>query len=256
VNPEFFAELRAVEARLGPPEPLKQAVPFAQAMRGALVEMPVGTGSRRSGFEHLRDIITRHRREWADRYLERYLRARWEGEVREAARLHAHAIAKRGKPPTAYQFAPDAAAATNHWFGGDLRAFYAAIGEKAPVRPVRVSLMPADRLRFVRAVFLNLGCRPFEEKANFSSPKEWGAQAEERDRLQKLAFLSKMSLKYIQMEEGLGRSLERKDSREFAFDYWAPVLSSDLEKAWQTYVSAIDSAKRLSRAGERPTGAS
>ena len=42
-------------------------------------------GSRRSGFERLRDIITKYRRSWVDLHLETYLRARWEGEIRDAA---------------------------------------------------------------------------------------------------------------------------------------------------------------------------
>jgi hypothetical protein len=103
------------------------------------------------------DINTRHRRFWANRYLPAYLKARWQGDLREAARLHSQVIAEKGKPSTAKQFAPNAAVATNRWFGGDMSALYAAVGEKSTVRPIRVSLVPADRIGFVERVFKDLG---------------------------------------------------------------------------------------------------
>jgi hypothetical protein len=86
--------------------------------------MSMSTGSRRVGFERLRDIITRYRRAWVEQYLDAYLRARWETEIREASRLHAQAIAEKGKPPTPKQFARHVVTATSHWFGGDLSVHF------------------------------------------------------------------------------------------------------------------------------------
>ncbi len=88
-------------------------------------------GSRRSGFEFLRDIVTRYRRAWSAKCLDAYLRARWESEIQGAARQYARYIEVQGKAPTEKQFAKVAEAPTNHWFGGDVNSLYAAIGEKA-----------------------------------------------------------------------------------------------------------------------------
>ncbi len=185
----------------------------------------------RSEFEYLRDIITRYRRKWTEQYGKLYLRARWQSELREAGRLYSQMIAEKGKPPTAKQFARHAATATNHWFGGDLSAFHAAIGEKSPVHPVRVCLMPADRLGFAKRVFEVLGGRPFD-------------QAEEQDRHTKLGWLAEESLHFIQLAEALGRPPGLREFGAEGFEYRAPVLAPGTDEAWGKYTRAIEAAKR------------
>jgi hypothetical protein len=245
IDPVLFAELRDAETRLGSPEPLKEEKPSVDVAPGIKFEMSISTGSRRSGFEHLRDIITRYRRAWAEEFLDCYLRERWETELRDAARLHAQAIAEKGKPPTPKQFAKHAVAATNHWFGGDLSSFYAAIGEKSMVHPVRVTLLPADRLDFAKHVFESLGGRPFERRAIVSSREEGLTQAAEQDRHSKLGWLAEESLRFIQLEEALGRHPELKEFGASGFEYRSGVLSPDPPQAWGYYVTTVEAARTL-----------
>jgi hypothetical protein len=243
IDAALFGELREAETRLGPPEPLEDEESSVEVAPGIRVEMSMSTGFRRSGFERLRDIITRHRRAWADRYLDAYLRARWESEIREAARLHSQAIANKGKPPTPKQFARHAVTATNHWFGGDLSAFYAAIGEKSAVHPVPVSLMPADRMGFARRVFEHLGGRPFERQVLVSSREEGRAQAEEQDKHTKLVWLAEESPRFIQLEEALGRTPQMKEFGTSGFEYRSAVLSQDPEQAWGQYAAVVKAVR-------------
>lgn len=258
VNPALFAELQEAEAQLGPSEPIKSTSSTVEVARGIAFEMSMTTGSRRPGFERLRELITRHRRAWADRYLHSYLRARWETELREAGRLHAQAIADRGKPPTAKQFARHAASPTNHWLGGDIAALYAALGEKSPARPERVMLMPPDRRGFALSVFERLGGKPFERQIVVASREEGLAQAAEQDRHTKLAWLAGQSLRLIQLEEAMGRRPELKEFGAPAFQFRSGVLANDPLEAWQrftTTVRAEQAAYSAASASASPTAA-
>lgn len=69
------------------------------------------------------------------------------------------AVASRGKLPTAKQFARLGAPFASAWFGGDLSALYAAVGEKAPDEQHRFCLLPYDRAGFCNQVFAALGGR-------------------------------------------------------------------------------------------------
>lgn len=50
------------------------------------MQVVTNRGYRRAGFERLRDIVTRYRRAWTERYFEHYLRTLWEAELKETAR--------------------------------------------------------------------------------------------------------------------------------------------------------------------------
>jgi hypothetical protein len=242
INLNLFADLSEAEKRLGPPEPIKTNVSTTD-VAGVTLEMSISSGSRRSGFAKLRDVLTKHRRTWADQYLETYLRARWETELREAARLHAQMIADKGKPPTPKQFARHAATATNHWFGGDMSAFYAAIGEKSMVRPERVTLLATDRIGFAKRVFEALGGKPFERKTLVANREEGVAQAAEQDRHTKFGWLAEESLRFVQLEEALGRPPELKEFGAAGFEYRSSVLAPDSQEAWSKYVAVMEVAR-------------
>jgi hypothetical protein len=244
IDAGLFAELQEAEQHLGPPEPITNDRSTHEVVPGISIEFSTSMGSRRSGFERLRDIITRHRRAWAERYLGAYLRARWETELREAARLHAQAIAERGKPPTAKQFARHAATPVNHWFGGDIEGFYAAVGEKSPVHPQRVMLMPQDRRAFALAVFERLGGKPFHRETIVASHEEGQAQAEEQDRITKLGWLAGQSLHLIQLAEALGRPPTMKEFGAPSFEYRSAVIAPDVEAAWNRYAALIETVRR------------
>ncbi len=243
IDSTLFVELIEGEARLGPEVPIRTEKTSVEVQPGVRTEIALISATRRAGFEGLRDIITRHRRAWAERYLGEYLKARWDTELREAARHHSEAIAERGKPPTPKQFAKQAVLATNHWLGGDLSAFYGAIGEKSAVHPVRVCLMPPDRGRFASRVFEGLGGQRFVRHIVVANREEGHAQAEEQDRHTKLGWLAEQSLHYIQLEEALGRPPELKEFGTPGFEYRGSVLSNDTETAWEKYAAVIKAAR-------------
>ncbi len=102
VDPALFDELAAAERRLGPEQAIEDPDRTSTIAEGGFeITISMSVGTRRGGFERLRDIVTRHRRAWAGRHLDAYLRARWEGEVRAAARAYHTALNDRGRPPTA-----------------------------------------------------------------------------------------------------------------------------------------------------------
>jgi hypothetical protein len=193
--------------------------------------MRLGMGSRRSGFEKLRDIITSHRREWARQHLASYLRARWEGDLREPARLSAQIIADTGKLPAPKQFAQQAAVATNRWFGGDISAFCAAIAEKSIFRPTYVSLMPADRRGFATKILAALQT----SLTDSGDQKRTQSAAHRNNDLERLA---EESPRFVQLREALGRPPTLKEFGRFA--YWAPALAPDVNQAWRTYARVIE----------------
>jgi hypothetical protein len=239
IDPALFGELQDAETQLAPSQSIENDTSAVEVTPGITVTLSMSSGSRRSGFEQLRDIVTRHRRAWAERHLHRYLRSRWESEIREAGRLHAQAIAERGKPPTAKQFARAAALPANHWFGGDIAGLYGALGEKSPVQPERVMLMPTDRRGFALRVFARLGGTPFERQNLNASGQDIDAQAAEQNRNAALAWFGGQSLRVIQLEEAMGRPPELKDFGRQAFEWRSVILADDPLKAWERFAAAI-----------------
>jgi len=242
VDTALFQDLRRAEAQLGSPESLYETKSSVELAPDFGIDISMRTGSRRSGFEVLRDIITRYRRAWTEQYLDNYLQARWEGEVGEAARRHAEAAADRGKPPTPKQFAKHALTATNHWFGGDLRMFYMAIGQKPLISPARISIMPLDRLGFVKIVFDHLKEYSLHEPTPIRNQQARQDQAEERNMLNQLEWLAEESLRFVQLQEALGRIPDLKDFGAAGFKSRSIVLSSDPVVAWSNYASAVTAA--------------
>jgi hypothetical protein len=241
----MFTDLIEGEAQLGPQEPVNEDKKTVKLSTGVTVSMPLDTAMRRSGFEGLRDTLTRHRRNWAEHHLDTYLKTCWDAEIREAARHHAEAIAAKGKPPTPKQFARHAVTATNHWLGGDMSAFYAAIGEKSVLHPERVCLMPLDRAGFASRVFDALGGRHFIRQVVVANREEGRVQAEEQERHNRFVWLASQSLRVIQLEEAMGRTPELKEFGTPAFAWRSEVLDTEIEHAWQHYVSVVDAVRRL-----------
>jgi hypothetical protein len=242
VDERLFSDLLASEKRLGPPEPITTESSTTKS-HGFETTMSMSIGTRRNGFEILRDVITKHRRQWAADNLDTYLTARWETEIREAAEAHARLLNEKGKTPTAKQFAKHGQVSANHWFGGDLSLLYAAIGEKSAIKPERVSKMPSDRIGFAWSVFVALGGTPFERNTVVSNRDEGEAQAQEQQRHHNLKRLAQESLRFVQLEEALGRAPELKEFGLSKFEWAGAALHSDISAAWDQYVEAIDKAK-------------
>lgn len=235
VDEKLFDELIKGESRLGPQEPITRDSSTTEVGHGFSITMSLSVGSRRNGFEILRDIVTRHRRTWANQYLESYLRSRWESEIREAANAFNLLLGEKGgKAPTLKQFAKSAVLATNHWFAGDVSGLYRTIGEKTPVEPTRRVLMPRDKAAFVRKVLDQLPSLQFQVYDDRIS--DVATQDYYRKELAKLA------IDYVQLEEALGRPPQIKEIGE-RFSYRSKVLNADESEAWRIYGDAVQMAK-------------
>jgi hypothetical protein len=158
VDRELFSELKAAERRLGRPREII-ADRTVHEVTGFSFETSLSAGARRDGFELLRDIITRHRRCWADTYVDLTIRTAWQNGLTNLAREVNRVLAGRGRLPTVKQFARIGAPVANDWFGGDLAALYVAVGEKPPMPQQRVHLLPYDRAAFCTQLFTALGGR-------------------------------------------------------------------------------------------------
>jgi hypothetical protein len=203
-------------------------------------------------------VIALHRRQWTTNCFETYLRARWEGDLKQASwELNRH-IAAKGKQPTAKQFLGFGADTTNRWFGGDLGDAYAAMGEKSPVAQQRVDLMPSNRFGFAQLVFERMGGKATTQQERFRT--ERASQLEERlgdipvalqmgpiqpDRgnwtLQRLAD---QAPKYVQLTEALDRP---PTAKELGVERWLEERDG-LGTLWPQYVSVIEAVLDEARA--------
>jgi hypothetical protein len=247
VDTALFEELVAAEKKLGKPQPFKEKNEDDELSYGGItVSLSVSSGVRRSGFERLRDVLTRHRRPWAEQHLESYLRARWETELRVAANEYGKFVNVKGKPPTLKQFAKFAEDPTNHWFGGDVRQLYAALGKDLPAVAPRVRLLTRSLNDFALRVFAAVGGKPTRWEdlaATIKGDDRTQQDAAWRDHgnRQKLAELS---IWYVQLWEALGRPPSLKEFGTGKFTYLAATLDPDLERAWNQYASAIQACFR------------
>lgn len=242
IDRAVFRELEKAERRLGPVEEIWD---HQETMATPVVAMNIsmGRGQRRDGFEILRDIVTRHRRAWASQHLDGYLRHRWDSELRDVAREYNRRLAGRGKPPTFKQFAAFATDAANHWFNGDLGAVFASFGERAPAATERVDLLAGDPLAFVQTVYKALGGTPplpreasWRDRENYNSKWQAGRLASEATR-------------YLQLYEALGRPPEPK---EFGADRLNWENLGGLETVWPRYIEAIEVARKISASPPPP----
>jgi hypothetical protein len=236
VNPELFRELRQAEKRLGPEQPVERQSSTIRGSGGVELTLSTFAGSRRDGFEQMRDLITHHRRSWAAQYLDIYLRGRWEGELRESARVFNQMLHNKGKAPTLKQFVKAAEEPSNHWFGGDISALYGAIGEKAPGEPQRHILLPKDTGAFVQHVYTRL------QHLQVPLVEAGSMQQDERNRQNQLERLAQLSIWYGQLREALDRPPTLKEFGPSKFDWLASVLHNDTDSAWEAYRQIIDAA--------------
>jgi hypothetical protein len=243
VDSRLFEELVKAEAKLGPLQPVTQALSTRTGKSGISITITNSYGTRREGFPILRDIITRYRRQWTEEHLDRYLRMLWESEIRKVGHTYNQFMNDTGKAPKPKQFAKVAAQTTNHWFGGDISGLYGAIQEKSPIHPQHTSILPADRFAFAFSIFRALGGEAFKQMSMSTPQQDFQARKQEWDRYEKLNELAKSSLWYVQLEEGLGRLPELKEFGLKQFAQLSTVVSDDVDKAWRIYSEAIQAAK-------------
>ena len=94
--------------------------------------------------------------------------------------------------------------------------------------------MPKDKERFVRLIMEPLPSLQYELYPGRMS------DAASQDFARK--ELAELGLKYVQLEEALGRPPEMKELGE-KFTYRSKVLAADDGEAWETYRQAVESAK-------------
>ncbi len=230
VDSALFHELTAAEARLGPPTEITNVLSEDEAGPGISFTISQTIGTRRTGFDILRDILNGYRRQWAAEHLERYLRWRWESELRQVAWEHSRWLAAKGKAPTLKQFAKIAAPAANHWFGGDIADLFGAFGETPPARADRVRLMPANREALVRLVWKGLGGEVLEDEAAWREPERFQRQWTIRR-------FADEAPRYVQLQEALGVPPGPKEL--FGQRQW----SEGVEVLWPRYATVIEEAR-------------
>lgn len=227
VHPQLFEELNGV--RLGPEEQMFSGEQQLGAS-GLSISIRTSSGSRRAGFELLRDVITRHRRWWASQNLDRYLRAIWESELKATARQFLLMTEEKGKPPTLKQFAKHAVLPAQRWFGGDISMLYATMGQKLATKITRSARVPRDRRAFVHALVEELEARAHSGKRGSDDGSEY------------LRRLAGEGLTFLQLSEALGREPTLK---EFAgkFEWSSKALADSPDAAWPLYLAAIEAAR-------------
>ncbi|MFE2361077.1 TerD family protein [Streptomyces virginiae] len=232
VDPSLFEELRTAERHLGPEEMITRDDGFSVGtpFGDVTVSSSIGYSARREGFERVRDIVTRHRRAWAEEHLATYLQQRWRTELEDVARAHHRFVAAKGRPPTLIQFAQFATTAANRWTGGDLGSVYTAIGEPAAAeqeRPTR--LLTCDGYDFARRVYEALGGKPL-------SHDTWMNDPDESRRQWQLSRLATESLRYLQLHEALG---EPPTAKQFGAQRIAWPWPGEEAEGWPIFQSAI-----------------
>jgi hypothetical protein len=192
----------------------------------------------------LRDIVTRHRRRWAEESLGRYLEARWRADLTAASDAYSRRAADKAKDPAPKHFAPDASAAANNWFAGDLTGVYRAIGLKLQFESTADLRLPADVRPFINRVHALLD-------AAVPVPAPSGAAVPEREpsarRVVTIGGLARSAVLWVQLREALGRPPELKDYPH-QFDHSAQNLVLGIDDAWVVFSAAVEGAlTQLSR---------
>ena len=224
----FFHEMSAADQLLGPPEEIVNEVNRSK-VAGFALTMTTSRGVRRSGFEKVRDILTELRRTWASQHLSDYLRIACETELTRAVNRFQRMMTDRGKPPTFKGFAKEAVGPANHWFGGNIAAFYSAFGEKSPVKP-RLVAYPIDRVNFVETAYRGFGGT--HKQNGYEDHTHWLA-----------ARLANEALRYLQLEQALGRNPTVREFGVASIEYYARETNSDADKVWAWYEQVIGWAK-------------
>ena len=160
---------------------------------------------------------------------------RAEKEIKSAAREYNKLFEIKQKIPTLKQFAKHADKPTNNWFGGDVNQLYRALGEKCPVEPVRRRYLREPAGQFAARVFATIGGTPTSWNTLASTMKDQAREIPDAiwRAHQSRVKLATLSLRYVQVREGLGREPTLKEFGPGSFQYLAPVLDPSLSEKWR-----------------------
>ena len=235
IDDGIFADLRQAETMLKDRPPPPGDTTERDVGHGLTISITVSMGPpRKDGFEHLRDVVTRHRRTWSEQYLERYLQARWEQDLRAAGDAYHRHVADKGKSPTLKQFAKLAEHTADRWFGGDLAQLYNALALPAPDPPTYHRLLPPDRSAFVARVRELLGGQRWED-----SPDDM--DRDERERRLRLSELADHAPAAVQTWEATGEPPPLRGV-SWARYRLETAFGPDIEAGWQKFLTAVDAA--------------
>lgn len=233
VADSFFDDLKRAEKLLGPPQSIEEEI-----WSEGPITATISRGSRRTGFHHLRDVVTEHRRAWAAQHLEAYL-DKWQDDLEDVHRAYNRHLADKGRNPTLRQFAAMAAPAANAWFGGNLERIYVAIGESSPVDPRYDKLMPDDPWALAEAVFKRLGGRPLKEDLHLRDHAEG---QRERAQVYNAADAGRASLKLIQVREAKGADPTISEFGRSRWQRFSSLFPSEEAQSWQAFLDLVDDA--------------
>ena len=186
-------------------------------------------------------LVVEHRRQWAGRYLDRYLEQRWRWALEEAAREYHREMADRGKSPTLKMMARAFETPTTRWCGGDVGMLYSLIGERAPTVQQRRQIMPQDRFGLVRETYkalLGISLPSGLPRIETTSGRSLDAQ-----RRNQFALLAINSPRYLQLEEAYGRRPALRECRNLLYK-GEHVWGVGAGEALQLFADAIASARR------------
>ena len=230
VDPALFDHLKAAEKKLT----RRPRRPRDEDEIAPGLFLTISTGSeQRDGFEHLRDVVTRHRRTWAEQHLHKYLRARWEQDIRACGDAYHRHTADKGKPPTPKQFAKVAATAATRWFAGDLAKLMDALNLPAGDPPAYERRMPADLAGYVVRVKDRIGGQDWNDQDHEQLDDQ------ERTRRLRLAQIADRAPALLQQWEATGElpALKGNLSR-FKYEL-EEAYGPDLEDGWQQLITAV-----------------
>jgi hypothetical protein len=197
------------------------------------VSMRIGP-AKLDGFEHLRDVVTRYRRVWAEQHLESYLRHRWQSDLRRAGDEYHRHTADKGKAPTLKQFAKVAAEPANHWFAGRIDQVCSALQLPAPDPPVYQRHMPADAVGFVERLGAQMGGARWKD-----TPEEMSR--DERTVMLRRFELAEEAIGVIRLWEAMDAAPTLKGQSRAARTL-ETAYGEDVEAGWAWYLQHIQAA--------------
>jgi hypothetical protein len=235
IDPAMFADLRQAEKKLTERPPSHRDTSQHELGNGMSFSITISMGmTKKDGFEHLRDVVTRYRRAWAEQHLERYLQGRWDQDLRAVGDGYHRHVADKGKPPTHKQFAKLAEQATNHWYGGDLAQLASALGLSAPDPQQHHRLLPADRSAFVVRVRDLLGGKRWEDSAP-------DMDRDERVRRLRRSELAEHAPAAVQIWEATGERPPLKTA-SWARHRIETAFGPDTVAGWEEFLCAVEQA--------------
>ncbi len=241
VDRALFRDLVAAEKTLGRSRPAESS----RSDLGGGLSITFNSGAKRSGFEQLRDVVTTHRRAWAAAYLPAYLESQWRSSVEGASVRFGHLLAERGKAPTLKGFVnAEVVGVAEDWFGGNLANLYTAIGETAPIAPIYERRMPDDVKGFARRLLADLRRLGAHRRDDVRYPDGNLAHDPPRFWESKLRDLVGLAVRFVQLEEALGRSPTVKELSAATFTYKGDALATTTDEAWGAFTAAIGRARK------------